>query len=593
MTLPSLIKNHLKPFYPSFGLILLLTTASILTQLATPWPFQMLLDYVLGNEPLPPDSLLQPIFEYLATPYLIGMFVVLLYFVINLLANLVSALESFYSNRVMRRLIHSFSQRIFAQAQVFDLGFYRTKEVGDYLYRIAYDASSIGVYVEFGILPLISSSLYLILATIILASIDPRLTLVTLISLPILTFCLYHFNRRIVQASKHSEEQNSSLHSFIQQNLSQLKIIQAYRQERSQVSHYSQKLDASLDADFTVNNLNVFLSLVIGIIITLTYTLIIGLGVYLVFAGTLTTGLLIVFIFYLDHLTQPTLKIVDAVTTLKEEAVRLARLAEFFEPQAQVQDTGAITTLEHTGIQFIQVTLKDSTGKPILDRVSCSIPEKRLTVIIGMSGSGKSTLTSLIMRLINEPDDGAITIGAYHTRDYRLDVLRNNIALVPQEIELFNDSIYNLITFGDPQVDLASVRHATQLAIAEDFILKHPGGYQFRVGERGENLSGGQRQRISLARAYLKNAPIMIIDEIFAFQDPQTKAEMLKNLRSFAYGKTVIMVTNTFDVIEPNDHVILIHQGKIAYQGAFNQMKTSTAMLQLLDHTPTSGKEVA
>lgn len=565
------IKIHAK----QLGAIIGLMMVSSAIQVISPWPFKILIDNVLGSELVDISTPLGSLLNRFESPQSLGVFVIVVYFVISIASNIADYIQSHYTNRVIRRIIQNFSTSAFKNLESFDIGYYQQQDVGDYTYRLSYDASTIGSLIEFGGMPIITSSVYLIFTSAILYSMDPRLTIITLLALPVLAFGLQFFNKQITIASQESETRYTTLHSFIQQSLSQLKIIQAYRQESNLLTRYKQQITSSLDADFKLNRLNLLMSLFMGVLVTIIYTAVIGLGIDSVFAGNMSAGLLIVFIFYLDNLTQPVITIANAVSSIKEDVVKLNRLEEFFDSQHQLMDSGNITEVTDTTIKFIQVSVIGAQKEVILSDINCEFPEKTLTYVIGLSGSGKSSLTSLILRLMNQLDYGDIMMGPYSIRDYKLETLRQTIALVPQETVLFNDTIRNIIAFGNPEATFEEVKAAAKLAVADEFIDRHPGNYAFKVGERGELLSGGQRQRLSLARAFLKRAPVMILDEVFAHQDPETRSALLKNLQDYSVGRTVLAVTNNFEIVRPFDRVLVLHRGHIVYQGNYEMLKAA------------------
>lgn len=582
------VKNH----YKQLVLVMILMIIAGGFQAISPWPFKLLIDNVLGDELLDSTHLIGRVVTNIDSSQQLGLLVIVLYFLIAILSNAIEYVQSIYTNLVMRRIIEGFSLAVFQNLESFDIGYYRQQDVGDYTYRLSYDASTIGSLIEFGFIPIITSSIYLLITGTILWMMEPRLTIVTLAALPLLAWGLQFFNKRIARASQDSESRYSTLHSFIQQSLSQLKIVQAYRQETNMLNRYKQQVAGSLDADFQLNRLNLLMSLFVGILISLVYTAVIGMGIKSVFEGLLSPGLLIVYIFYLDNLTQPVINIANAVSSIKEDAARLERLEEFFDSQHQLLDTGSIDRVTDTSIRFMKVSVKGAHGEAILTDISCEFPAKSTTFIVGLSGSGKSSLTSLILRLMSQPEEGDICLGQYSVRDYQLETLRQTIALVPQETVLFNDTIRNVIAFGNPEATFEEVQTAARLAGADEFIERHPGRYAFKVGERGELLSGGQRQRLVLARAYLKRAPVLILDEVFAHQDPETRKRMLDNLRQFSVGRTVIGVTNNFEVVLPQDRVLVLHRGQIVYQGTYEQMK-SAQVFSAITNQVTIGEGVS
>ncbi|MBU1931669.1 ABC transporter ATP-binding protein/permease [Patescibacteria group bacterium] len=567
------IIQEVKPYFWRLVFVLSLMFLATASQAITPWPFKFLIDNVLGDELVDRYSFIGRIVSWFKNKQTLGFFVVFLFFASNIISSIVGYFQSIETAKVIRNIIYRFSEAAFENLQMFDIGFYRKQDVGDYIYRLSYDVSALGEMIESGILPIIASGLYFIGTTIILLLINVQLTLLSFGILPFFALSLYLINQRVVKASRKAEFRYSALFTFVQQALSQLKITQAYLQEKRQLRQYNKKMDSSLASDFKVVKLNLILSLIVGIIIGASYSFIIGLGINTVSTGQLSAGLLIVFIFYLDNLTAPVLDIIDGISLIKQNWVRINHMREFFNQKSHIKDAGVIDKMPDIDIRFDKVTLLGVHKKPILKNISCHVKPGKITAIIGTSGSGKSSFIALILRLINEPSRGRIYIGKHELKDYRLDCLRQHIAFVPQENILFNDSIKNIIAFGNPKASPAEIQTAAKLAVAHEFSINRPGGYDFKVGDQGNLLSGGQRQRLALARAYVRQAKILVLDEVFSAQDDMTKTKVLDNLRQYARGKTVVLVTNTLDVLKKSDNVILIDKGKVKYSGKFAGLK--------------------
>lgn len=566
------IYQEVKPHRISLIVVLLLMLSLVGLEAIAPWPFKLLIDNVLGSEPIANDAIGKVLFFYIKDPIVIGFFVVFLYFITNSLSSIFEYFKSTTLKGVIREIIFDFSEAAFNNLESFNIGFYRKQSIGDYIYRLSYDVTALGEYIEQGILPIIASSLYLIVTTVIMFLINVKLTLLSLIALPFLTIGLYFFNKKIDTATSYSERWNSAVFSYVDQALNQLKIIQSFTQEKKTAKTFTSRVQTSLAGDLRVFRLGFLLDLLVGIIIAISYSIIIANGVVDVHAGIITTGLLVVFIFYLDNLTNPILSIIFATSVLKSAHVRVSRMHDFFNRKSYTLDTGSLHELSNTSIHFNNVTLLADQDNPILKNITFTIDDGSMTVLIGVSGSGKTSIISLIPRLINDPKDGSIYIGEHDIKEYSVKALRESISYIPQDIILFNDTIYNNIAFGNVHASRKDVITAAKLACADEFIRKHPQGYDFKVGEGGNFLSGGQRQRILLARTFIKPAKIVILDEPLSFLDLETRREVWKNIQLYAQGKTVLMVTNILDVITKADQAIVISEGKVLHSGKHDDL---------------------
>jgi subfamily B ATP-binding cassette protein MsbA len=550
----------------------------------SPWPFKILIDNVLSTEHLDTSGPFAFLHTLFPSRDLLGFFAVFLYFLSTFALTILEYIRSAFAKRVIKNLVATFSKEAFKNLQTLAIGFYSKQKIGDYIYRLGYDVSALGEFLEEGILPLFASSLYLIVTVGIMFWIDVRLTLLSLSAVPFLALGLYTFNSRVGRATKHSEFLNSMTFSFIEETLKHLKIIQAFSQERKKTQAFDRHIETSLFSDVIVYKLDFLISLVVGIVIAVSYSLVMLYGIQLVFSGTLTTGLLIVFIFYLDNLTNPLLSLIYAATTIRQSYAKISRMEEFFSAKSHLDyHKGKVTAIAKADIRFEHVTIRGNGGKKILSNVSFTIEAGKSTAIFGVSGSGKTSLINLIMRFIEKPTSGRILLGGVPIEEYDIDTLRDAISYVPQEITLFNDSIRHNIVFGNRHHDKARLQRAAKRASAEEFIRKLPGGYNFKVGEAGGLLSGGQRQRVMLARAFMKEeAQILIFDETFSALDVKTRREVLHTVHDFSADKTTILISNVFDVIVAAENIIVLNHGKILYSGPAHRLPKEISLYKMI-----------
>lgn len=548
------------------GLILLLILLTVGLEALSPWSFKILLDNVLGGESLETTTYLGRFLAHFTTREALGFFIIIVYCIISMLVTLAEYLSTFVTKKLTTNVINNFSRQAFDNLSSMAPGYYRQQEIGDYIYRLSYDVYALGSLLENGLLPLITNVLFLSTTVVILLFISKSLALVAMGILPLLTLALWVCNRHMGIASERSEKSNSTLFSYIQEVLSQLKIIQAFNRQKDRSQAFSHLQDTTLNEELNVTGLNLLLNLIIGVIVSVGYAVVIIYGIHAVFIGDISTGLLIVFIFYLENLTTPVLSIMTALASIQEDYVKVVRLNDFFTKKFQASDLGSKSTVVDASITFDHVTVRSNEGAIILDNICCTIPAGKKTVVIGVSGSGKTTMINLLLRFV-EPTSGRILFGKTPIVDYTLAGLRAAIAYVPQEIVLFNDSIKNNIVFGS-KANAHQIKKAVELAVADRFIKRLPGGYSFRVGEEGSSLSGGQRQRLMLARAFLKqSAEIFILDEPISALDVKTRKVIMDNIDQVVQNKTTIIVSNVMEIVDQADYVIVISDGKILYEG--------------------------
>jgi subfamily B ATP-binding cassette protein MsbA len=594
-----IIREQFRTQIWKYAIIFFLICLTVGLELVTPFIYKILIDNVLGGKPLessfPVEGILiqgkpleleipflKEILSHFSTPESLGIFVVILFFATNIILSIINYIHSLIITVVIQKGIFEFSKTAFRNFESYSIGTFRRIDIGDYIYRLSYDVYALGDLLEDGIIPIITSSLFLIASTIIMYFMSAKLMLISFITIPFLVVTLYYFNKKVGRASKHSELSNSTVFSFMQQSISQLKIIQAYSQEQTMANDFNHKKQDSLKAQLRLLKVNFLYDLIVGLAIAITYTTIFSYGIKAVFAGEITTGLLIVFIYFLDNLTNPMISIADALYDIKQSRVRISRLSDFFDEKSHLQDTGTIMEMRDTSIEFEHVTLRGEEDFEILKDVSCKIPANKITIIAGISGSGKTSFISLIPRLIEKPTEGRVMLGKIDITQYSAKTLRENIAFVAQENSLFNHSIRNVISFGKQDATFEEIHKAAKLACADEFILEHPEGYNFKVGEGGNYLSGGQRQRLMIARAFIKDAPIMVLDEPFSNLDENTKKRVWENIKEYSKERTIVIVSNILDFISQADYIILINNGVLRYEGEYRDLRSKHNLANLL-----------
>ena len=576
------IYNELKPYSGLFLLALVLIFLTVGFEALNPWPFKALIDNVLGSEVIDKTTLSGKIISLFNSRESLGYFVALVYFLNIMFGSLSEYFSSIVAKKLGNAAVQSFAKKIFSNLEYLTLANYKKRKIGDYIYHLGYDVPALGSFIEMGIIPFITNALYLITTGIILTVISRELSYIVLPMIPIIGIGVWMFNNKIDQATNKAERSSSTFIAFIEEALNQMKNIHAFNREDSTSVAFADKEKSALDDSLNTHGWTILLDAMVGVIIAIGYGFIVVYGIRAVFSGQLTIGLLVIFFFYLDNITLPMTSLMVSIGALRENYVKIAQVAELLDPLYLIRDNGRLTKIDVGDIHFQNVSVQGEGKSPIMDQVTFTIPTGKRTVILGVSGSGKTTIASLILRFI-EPSAGTITIGTNKLEDYSIKSLRDAIAYVPQELSLFNDSIKNNILFGSPNAPLSELAKASELAIATDFIMKVPGNYEFQVGAEGINLSGGQRQRILLARSFLKTkAKILIFDEPLSALDIKNRGILLKKLEIVAKDKTTIIISNTLEVADWADYVIMINEGKVVHSGSSKDLQGKEHLIHIL-----------
>lgn len=563
------------------ALVSVLMLLAVGLEALSPWPFKILIDNVFGGDELNPA--LEFLHQYFPTPELLGLFAIFVYFASTLIFSIVEYMHSVLTKIMVRDVNAAVSLTAFQNFESMAIGSYSKLKIGDYIYRLGYDVSAFGELLETGILPIFTSLLYLATTAVIMFLINVQLALLAFLALPFLAYGLYFFNKKIDRATKRAERLSSATFSFIEESLKHLKIIQAFIQEERSSEAFARRNQSMLGSELRMFRLDFLLSLLVGILLAISYSLVMLYGIHAVFSGTLTAGLFVVFVLYLDNLTSPVLSIIYAATAAREALTKINRLDVFLNPHARIEDSGTVSEVKTGDIHFLNVTLESPEGKRILSNLTFTIPAGKCTVVFGGSGSGKTSVANLLLRFVEKPTHGHIVIDDIPLEEYEVKKLREDIAYVPQEITLFNESIQSNITYGNAHHSYERVRDAVRLSDSADFIRRLPRHLQFKVGENGTNLSGGQRQRIMMARAFMKSeAKIAIFDEAFSALDVNARRNVLRNFGSWSQGKTSILISNIFDVISAADHIVVLNHGKLLYSGPTERLPKEIALSKMI-----------
>ncbi len=472
---------------------------------------------------------------------------------------------------IMSRLVEfDLKNELYAQYQKLDQGFYRRNNTGDLMSRVAEDVSRVRMYVGPALMYAINLVVLFVLVIYAMIRINPQLTLYVLLPLPILSLSIYYVNNIINRRSESIQVQLSELTSRAQEVFSGIRVVKAYAQEEPMARHFERECEEYQERSMGLARVDSIFQPLMMLLIGLSTIITILIGGMQVIAGTVTPGNVAEFVIYVNMLTWPVASLGWVASIIQRAAASQKRINEFLSA------TPAISTLGHvspdfTGdLEFDQVSFRyPDTGIQALQNLSFRIPAGNRVAVFGRTGSGKSTIAELLVRMY-DPDEGTIRIGGTDIREIPLEVLRKNIGYVPQDVFLFSESVAYNIQFGEPE-SARSSRRAQSLAeyasIAGE-IATFPKQYDTRIGERGVTLSGGQKQRISIARAFAKNAPILVLDDCLSAVDAGTEKRILNNLESYLVGKTALIITHRVFSLLDLDQVLVLDDGRIVERGS-------------------------
>ena len=474
---------------------------------------------------------------------------------------------------VMSRLIE-YDQRkeIYDHYQHLDKGFYKRNSTGDMMSRITEDVNKVRMYLGPALLYGINLVTLFIMVIYAMLKVDVRLTLYSLLPLPILSLSIYYVSRMIERRSQSIQAKLSQLTGIVQEVFSGIRVVKSYTQERAFEKHFAKESE-----DYKLKNMSLalveamFVPLMM-VLIGISTILVIFVGGLQVFDDTITTGNIAEFVIYINMLTWPVTSIGWIASIVQQANVSQGRINEFLDSKPSIQNTGTVKDPIKGQVTFdhVSFTYPDSGIKAIID-VSFTIQAGQKVAIIGRTASGKSTIADLMLRMY-DPTSGQILLDGVPLKDYDLASLRSNLAYVPQDVFLFSDTIEENIRFGSPKATLPQVeQYARHAAVYED-IMGLPEGFKTRIGERGITLSGGQKQRISIARALIKNPDCVILDDSLSAVDTHTEHAIIDFLNRELAQKTALIITHRILGMLDYDLILVLDHGRLVEQGTHDQL---------------------
>ena len=417
--------------------------------------------------------------------------------------------------------------------------------------------------------------------------VSPKLTLVAVIPLVIISVGDVFYGRMMHKRFRQKQEAFSTLTDQVQETISGIRVIKAFVQERKEIAAFARTTEATKEKNLDVVRLQALMMPIMDLIIGTSTLLTLLYGGYLAIHGEITVGQFVAFNSYVGMLVWPMMAVGECITSISQGLASLGRIHGIFEEQPDIVDgeqtDHAMTAL--TGeikLNHLTFAYPDMPEVTVLEDVSVTVKPGETLAVLGRTGSGKSTIPSLLVRLYDVAD-GMITIDGHDLKSIPLGVLRESIACVPQDNFLFSDTLQNNIAFGSADKTLASVEHAAKLACIHDNIAEFPDQYQTVVGERGVTLSGGQKQRSSIARALMKDAPILILDDALSAVDTDTERKILDNLRTVrGSDRTTIIVAHRISTIQDADHILVLDDGKVAEYGTHEELLQNAGLYKSL-----------
>jgi len=565
-------------YWKRFLVLLSVALFGVVIEVAKPLPFKIVLDNVLANQPLP--AFVAQFFNndalFLTKEQLLVWSVVL-----AILLAVGSALVSlFVANMTIslaQRLVYDFSLDLFHKLQQLSLSYYGRNKIGDLLQRVNADVYVVYFVVAQIALPVITSLVCLAAMFYVMVQLNATLALIAAAVVPLLAISLLFFSKPMTETTDRQYKTQGELMAFMQQSLSAIKVVQGFAREPFMQKKLAERAAEFSNAYKIANQVSLGYGQLSTLITALAAAVLLGFGAQNVLSGTLSIGNLFIFLGYLTALYGLVNSLTLAIGTSIMLGARGRRVFEILDSDEIIEEKPDALPLVATlgEIQFENVTFgyENEYGEPrtILQDISFRVLPGQITALVGATGAGKTTLVSLLSRFY-DPWAGRILIDGVDIRDVKLHSLRENISLVLQEPFLFPVCIADNIAFGHPGASREEIIEVAKLAQAHEFISCLPEGYETVISEGGASLSGGERQRISIARAMLKNAPIIIFDEPTSALDAHTEANIFKALSMLMTGKTTFIISHRLSTIQRADQIITLKDGQIVERGTHESL---------------------
>jgi ABC-type multidrug transport system fused ATPase/permease subunit len=570
----SLLRTLIRPYRVNLFFILLAMLVQTLMSLAAPWPLKIILDNVVGSHKLPSwlDNVLKPVLAG-SSKMQIAAAAAVMVVVIALLGALASYIANYYTESVGQWVANDLRMRTYHHLERLSLSYFDSHQTGALLSTITTDIQTIQGFASSSTLSIIVDLFTIVGMLGIMFWLNWDFTLIVVAVTPFMLVMASRFKNVVKKATHEVRKQQSNMVAVVQQGLESMRVVKAFGRQDLQQEELATVSHATLDAALKARRVKALLSPMVAVIVSLCTAVVLWRGSSLILAGAMTSGALIVFLSYLTQFFKPVKDLATITNQIAQTAVGVERVRGILDADIIIPEIAdAVDPQAFRGeIEFEDVAFAYASDAPVLQRVSFAIKPGEMVGIVGATGGGKSTIVSLIPRFY-DPTAGRVKIDGVDIRQYKLQALRNQIGYVLQETMLFRGTIRDNIAYGRAGATQDEILEAARLANADEFIERMPHGYDTLVGDRGETLSGGQRQRIGIARAIIRNNPILILDEPTAALDTESERAVIEALDRLMRGRTVITIAHRLSTIRNCDKILVLKDGVVAEEGTHDEL---------------------
>ncbi len=568
-----LVARLLRPYRGWLGIILVAMAIETAMSLAAPWPLKIVLDNVIEGRPSP--GLLAHLADWLPGDGRMqsAAFAAIATVLIAAVGALASYLDNYYTESVGQWVANDLRVAVYDHLEHLPLAYYDTHQTGTLLSTITDDIATIQDFASSSTLGILVDLLTIAGMLGLMFWLSWDFALIAMGVAPFLLLFVIRFRRAVKRATRDLRRRESDMFGVVQQGLESIRVVNAFGRQELEEAHLLQASQAAVQAALKARRVKSLLSPVVAVTVSLCTGFVLWRGALLVLTGAMTAGSLTVFLAYLVRFFKPVQDLAKMSGTIAQAAVGVERVRGILDIDLGIPERpDAREPGRFAGaIDFDRVAFAYDAAHPVLKGVSFSIPAGHFVGIVGSTGSGKSTVASLIPRFY-DPTGGRILIDGVDVHDYKLQGLRDQIGFVLQDTVLFRGTVRSNIAYGRPGASEKEIVEAARLANAHEFIARMPEGYDTQVGERGLTLSGGERQRIGIARAIVRDSPILILDEPTAALDAESEQLVIEALERAMKGRTVITIAHRLSTIRDADQILVLRDGLVAEQGTHEQL---------------------
>jgi subfamily B ATP-binding cassette protein MsbA len=563
----------LKPHLGALSLGLLAVIGEGMANLLGPWPLKLVLDDVLRSRESH-AGVMRWSHEVVGTDNLAMLkFACAAVLVIAVLDAICTYAEKYLTTSVGQWIAYDLRATIYAHVQKLSLAFHDQKRTGDLISRVTNDIDAIQSFITSGLLNVLVNIITLVGMIGVMFYLNWKFTLIALSVAPVLFVVVFTYTRRIKKAAREVRKKEGEITSVVEEVLSSIRVVKAFAREDYEVRRLEEESLEGVEIALRARSLKAKLTPIVGLIVAVGTCLVLWFGARLVMNGGLSAGSLVVFILYLGKMYKPMQELSKMTDTYSKAAVGYERIREVLETEKEVKDVrGAIRAPRFKGkVEFDHVSFSYDPEMPILKDVSFRIESGQVVALVGPTGAGKTSIISLIPRFY-DPVSGMVKIDGTDIRRYKQQSLRQQISFVLQETMLFHSTVWQNIAYGKPEASRQEIIDAAELANASEFIDKLSEGYDTVLGERGMTLSGGQRQRIAIARAVIRNTPILVLDEPTSGLDSSSEKLVFEALDRLMKSKTTIVIAHRLSTIRNANVIFVIDDGCIVESGGHEEL---------------------